>query len=221
MISSFREKYNYPVYHVNKINNIRFYSVSENLNVPSVTSILRLTNPKQPINFNLNYKTDSMEIGNYMHKYLEHYVSRDDSFHSDTKNYVIAKKLAQIIIDNFIDNLDEAWGTEVSVLYKNLYAGTIDLIGKKDERLSVIDYKSSYRKKTKEEMEEYFLQLAAYAIAHDWQYKTNIDSLIVFLAIRNGEFEKTVISGQELDSYKEKWFERLDVFSKLTENIYA
>jgi len=65
------------------------------------------------------------------------------------------------------------------------------------------------------------LQLAAYAIAHDWQYKTNIDSIIVFLAIRNGEFEKTVISNQELDSYKEKWFERLDIFAKLTENIYA
>ena len=53
-----------------------------------------------------------------MHKYLEYYVSKDDTFHSDNKNYVIAKKLAQIIIDNFIDGLDEAWGTEVSVLYK-------------------------------------------------------------------------------------------------------
>ena len=114
MISSFREKYNYPIYNVSKINNIRFYSVSENLNVPSVTSILRITNPKQSISFNLNHKTDSMEIGNYMHKYLEHYVSKDDGFHSDTKNYIIAKKLAQIVIDNFIDDLDEAWGTEVS-----------------------------------------------------------------------------------------------------------
>ena len=221
MISALREKYNYPVYNINKINNIRFYSVSENLNVPSVTSILRLTNEKQPINFNLNHKTDSMEIGNYMHKYLEYYVSRDDSFHSDTKNYLIAKKLAQIIIDNFIDDLDEAWGTEVSVLYKNLYAGTIDLIGIKDEKLSVVDYKSSYRKKTKEEMKEHFLQLAAYAVAHDWQYETNIDSIIVFLAIRNGEFEKTIISGHELDSYKEKWFERLNMFTKIAENIYA
>ena len=221
MISSFREKYNYPIYNVSKINNIRFYSVSESLNVPSVTSILRLTSLKQPINFSLNHKTDSMEIGNYMHKYLEHYVSKNNDFHCDTKNYVIAKKLAQIIIDNFIKDLDEAWGTEVSVLYKNLYAGTIDLIGIKDEKLSVIDYKSSYRKKTKEEMEEHFLQLAAYAIAHDWQYETKIDSIIVFLAIRNGEFENTVISNQELDSYKEKWFERLDVFTKLTENIYA
>ena len=144
------------VYHINKINNIRFYSVSENLNVPSVTSILRLTNQNKPINFSLNHKTDSMEIGDYMHKYLEHYVSRDDGFHSDTKNYLIAKKLAQIIIDNFINDLDEAWGTEVPVLYKNLYAGTIDLIGIKDEKLSVIDYKSSYRKKTKEEMESIF-----------------------------------------------------------------
>ena len=221
MISSFREKYSYPVYDVNKINNIRFYSVSENLNVPSVTSILKLTHSKQQINFDLSHKTDSMEIGNYMHKYLEHYVSKDDDFYDNNKNYVIAKKLAQIIIDNFIDDLDETWGTEVSVLYKNLYAGTIDLIGIKNEGLSVIDYKSSYRKKTKEEMEEYFLQLAAYAIAHDWQYKTNIDSIIVFLAIRNGEFEKTVISGQEFDSYKKKWFDRLDAFSKLTENIYA
>ena len=65
------------------------------------------------------------------------------------------------------------------------------------------------------------MQLAAYAVAHDWQYETNIDSIIVFLAIRNGEFEKTVISGEELNSCKEKWFERLDVFGKLTENIYA
>ena len=221
MISSFREKYSYPVYDVNKINNIRFYSISENLNVPSVTSILRLTHPRQQINFDLSHKTDSMEIGNYMHKYLEYYVSKNDDFYDDNKNYVIAKKLAQIVIDNFINDLDETWGTEASVLYRNLYAGTIDLIGIKDERLSVIDYKSSYRKKTKEEMEEYFLQLAAYAIAHDWQYKTNIDSIIVFLAIRNGEFEKTVISGQEFDSYKKKWFDRLDAFSKLTENIYA
>ena len=106
MISSFREKYNQPIYNVSKIDNIRFYSVSENLNVPSVTSILRLTNPKQPINFSLNHKTDSMEIGNYMHKYLEHYVSKNDGFHCDTKNYVIAKKLAQIIIDNFINIID-------------------------------------------------------------------------------------------------------------------
>ena len=117
--------------------------------------------------------------------------------------------------------MDEVWGTEVSVVYKNLYAGTIDLIGVQDKQLSVIDYKSSYRKKTEEEMREHILQLAAYAVAHDWQYKTNINSLIVFLAIRNGEFKKTVISDQELDSYKQMWFKRLGMYTKLTEKINA
>lgn len=221
MISSFREKYNYPIYSVNKVDNIRFYSIAENLSVPSVTSILRLTNPAQTLDYSISHKTDSMEIGNYMHKYLEHYVSKEHSFHDDSKNFTIAKKLAQTVIDNFIDHLDEVWGTEVSVLYKNLYAGTIDLIGVQDKQLSVIDYKSSYRKKTEEEMREHILQLAAYAVAHDWQYKTNINSLIVFLAIRNGEFEKTIIFGQELDSYKKMWFERLSMYIKLTENINA
>ena len=34
-----------------------------------------------------------------------------------------------------------------------------------------------YRKKTQEEIDEYFLQWAAYTLAHDWQYKTKIDSI--------------------------------------------
>ena len=91
MINSFREKYSYPAYSVSKINNIRFYSITENLNVPSVTSILRLTNTTQQIDFTSNQITDSMEIGNYMHKYLEHYVSKKEEFRSDSKNYEIAK----------------------------------------------------------------------------------------------------------------------------------
>ena len=103
MISSFREKYNYPIYIINKIDNIRFYSIAENLSVPSVTSILRLTNPAQTSNYSISHKTDSMEIGNYMHKYLEHYVSKEHSFHDDSKNFTIAKGIKEGVIDNFID----------------------------------------------------------------------------------------------------------------------
>jgi genome maintenance exonuclease 1 len=68
--------------------------------------------------------------------------------------------------------------------------------------------------KTKDEMEEYFLQLAAYAKAHDWQYKTKIESIIVFLAIRNGQYKKTSISLDELENYKLKWLSRLIKFEE-------
>ena len=218
MLPSFREKYNYPKYHINKVNNMRFYSVSEEINVPSVTSILRKTRSTYSgEDWAVQRKTDSIDIGNLMHKYLDHYVSKDEVFYDDSSNFGIAKKLAHIIIDNFIDELDEVWGSEVTVLYKDLYAGTIDLIGTNNKKLSVIDYKSSYRKKTKIEMDEYFLQLAAYSIAHDWQHKTNIDSITIFLAIRNGEFEKTTISSDEFLYYKKKWFERLNSYRDLME----
>lgn len=212
MIQSFKEKYNYQTYHVNKVNDMRYYCVSADVNVPSVTSILRKTNMNLIGHFDQKLNYDSIEIGNFMHKYLEHYVSKENDFVDQSKNYNIAKKLAHLVIENFIVDLDEIWGTEVSVLYKNIYAGTIDLIGMINGKLCLVDYKSSYRSKSKDEMEEYFLQLAAYAIAHDWQYKTSIDSAIIFLAIRNGEYEKTSISSDELESYKVKWLTRLDKF---------
>ena len=48
----------------------------------------------------------------------------------------------------------------------------------------------------------------------DVSKKTNIDSIIVLLAIRNGQFEKTLISQDDLESYKLKWLSRLEKFHK-------
>ena len=115
MIHSFKVKYDYKTYHVNKVNDMRYYCVSADINVPSVTSILRKTSDKTINLFNQKFNTDSIEIGNFMHKYLEHYVSKDNDFFDESENYSIAKKLAELVIDNFIDNIDEVWGTEVSV----------------------------------------------------------------------------------------------------------
>ena len=76
-----------------------------------------------------------------------------------------------------------------------------------------MDYKSSYKKKNMEELEDYFLQCAAYTIAHDWQFNTNVDSIMIFQVVRNGDFEKNIINKPELDLYKEKWFDKLEKFN--------
>ena len=212
MLESLKIKYNYPAYPINRINNMRFYNISESISVPSVTSILKYTKESYTPYSDLNKKTNSMEIGDLMHKYLDYYVSKNENFYLDSKNFEIAEFLAKIIIDNFLNDIDEIWGTEVPVLYKNKYAGTIDLIGIVNNQLSIIDYKSSYRKKTDEEMHEYFLQLAAYSVAHDWQHKTKITSIIIFLSLRNGDFEKTIMSYEELSTYQDMWFKRLKLF---------
>ncbi|MBJ41287.1 MAG: hypothetical protein CMD84_03285 [Gammaproteobacteria bacterium] len=213
MIDKLITKYNYPTYSINYIKDIKYYSLNENINAPSVTSILRYTNNQISSNFFNTKITKSMEIGDLMHNYLEDYICGRDNTQVDSKNFSLAKILAKIVIDNLIVNFDEIWGSEVSVSYKDKYAGTIDLIGILNKKLCIIDYKSSYKKKSVEELEDHFLQCAAYAIAHDWQFDTHVDSIIIFQVIRNGGFEKNIANKSELDIYKEKWFDKLEKFN--------
>ena len=213
MIDKLTAKYNYLKYNINYINNIKYYSLNQNISLPSVTSILRHINGKENLN-SFNPKiTNSMEIGDLMHNYLEDYIHGRKNVYVDSKNFSLAKTLANIVIDNIIINFDEIWGSEVSVSYKNQYAGTIDLIGIFNKKLCIMDYKSSYKKKNMEELEDYFLQCAAYTIAHDWQFNTNVDSIMIFQVVRNGDFEKNIINKPELDLYKEKWFDKLEKFN--------
>jgi genome maintenance exonuclease 1 len=213
MIDKLTAKYNYLKYNINYINNIKYYSLNQNISLPSVTSILRHINGKVNLN-SFNPKiTNSMEIGDLMHNYLEDYIHGRKNVYVDSKNFSLAKTLANIVIDNIIINFDEIWGSEVSVSYKNQYAGTIDLIGIFNKKLCIMDYKSSYKKKNMEELEDYFLQCAAYTIAHDWQFNTNVDSIMIFQVVRNGDFEKNIINKPELDLYKEKWFDKLEKFN--------
>ena len=219
MIDKLTAKYNYLKYNINYINNIKYYSLNQNISLPSVTSILRHINGKVNLN-SFNPKiTNSMEIGDLMHNYLEDYIHGRKNVYVDSKNFSLAKTLANIVIDNIIINFDEIWGSEVSVSYKNQYAGTIDLIGIFNKKLCIMDYKSSYKKKNMEELEDYFLQCAAYTIAHDWQFNTNVDSIMIFQVVRNGDFEKNIINKPELDLYKEKWFDKLEKFNaKITKD---
>ena len=211
MSSKILEKYNYRIFTTNKVDNLRYYCLSEDLNVPSVTSIIRST--KADYYRQIPKKiTTPMEIGDMMHKYLQQYLTETSTPIMKTSNSFLAESLAQIVIDNLISKLDEIWGSEVSVCYTDKYAGTIDLIGIYDGKICVIDYKSSYKTKTIDELEDFFIQCAAYVIAHDWQYNTNIDSMMIFQVTRYGDFEQNIMHSNQMEIYKRKWFNKLELF---------
>ena len=154
-----------------------------------------------------------------MHKYLQQYLTDAPDSIIKTSNSYLAESLAQIVIENLIIKLDQIWGSEVSVYYMDKYAGTIDLIGIYDGKICVIDYKSSYKTKTIDELEDFFVQCAAYAVAHDWQYDTNIDSMMIFQVTRDGDFEQNLMNSNQMEIYKLKWFNKLETFySELTIN---
>ena len=114
--------------------------------VPSVTSILRLSRHNQKDIFSAK-QADSFEIGNLMHSYLDRYIRKKEIQIKDTNNSKIAFKLCKSIIDNIFPNIDKFFASEATIHEDCKYAGRLDLLAEIDGKLTVIDYKSSFRKK--------------------------------------------------------------------------
>ena len=86
--------FEYSKQEVVKQNDFRYYKFSDFL-VPSVTSILRISRPKQTFNYS-SKQADSFEIGNLMHEYLDAYVTNRHIKDSISENSKIALKLSEV-----------------------------------------------------------------------------------------------------------------------------
>lgn len=193
--------------------NGRRYIVGEGRPLPSVTTVLSktkdLTHIKQwqerlGIDEANKIKTESSNLGNGMHKNLEKFIlgeSMDGSF--------MAQTLAKVIIKHGLSKVDEVWGTEVAVYSTGLYAGTTDLIGVHEGIPAIMDFKNSLRDKKKEWIEDYFMQLAAYSMAHNEMYGTNISRGVVMIATRDAKYQEFIIEGDEFTKYELMWAEKL------------
>ena len=80
----------------------------------------------------------------------------------------VAEPMAKKIIEKGMEDLTEVWGSEVTVYYPGLYAGATDLAGIYDYSESIIDFKQSNKPKRREWIDDYFMQLGAYAMAHNY-----------------------------------------------------
>ena len=125
------------------------------------------------------------------------------------KGSFMSQALAKVIIKEGLPKVDEIWGTEVALYAKELYAGTTDLIGVHEGIPSIMDFKNSLKDKKREWIEDYFMQLAAYAMAHNEMYGTTIRRGVVMIATRDVKYQEFIIEGDEFDQYTEKWAKKL------------
>jgi genome maintenance exonuclease 1 len=124
--------------------------------------------------------------------------------------------MAQTIIESGIkDHLDEIWGSEITVYYPKLYAGATDLAGVYNGRESIIDFKQSNKPKRREWITDYFLQLAAYAMAHNYVYGTNIQSGIILMCTKDNYFQKFEVKDEEFQRFSWEWLRRVDKFKNV------
>jgi len=217
------KKFEYPKSQREIIKGRRHYSVSDQ-KLPSVTTILSKTQPKE--------KRDSLaqwreRVGNVeatrimdqaaargtaMHTLLEHYLLGEK--HADLTDIgQQATMMAEKVIDEGIKgHLDEVWGSEVTVWYPDLFAGATDVVGVYDGKESIVDFKQTNKPKKREWIDDYFLQLAAYAMAHNFTYKTEIIQGVVLMCSKDGYFQKFEVSEEEFKQYKHRWLARVSQY---------
>ena len=154
--------------------------------------------------------TEAAGVGTRMHKYLEDYIDTGVWPTPGSNPYAQkAHAMATRIKVHALDDVDEIWGSEVPLYIPKLYAGTTDLVGLYKGQPAIMDFKQSNKPKKKEWIEDYFLQMTAYALAHNEVHGTNIREGHVFMCTRDEEYQQFDLLPEEFDEWTEKWWARV------------
>lgn len=217
----------YPYIKINRIDTPegRRYATPDGEKLPSVTTILDATKPEEAKKALREWRkrvgekqaqaivTEAAGRGTRMHKWLENYIKTGSIGEPGSNPYSIqSHKMAQTIIYQGLSKCNEYWGTEVSLYFPQVYAGTTDLVGIHDGSECIMDHKQSNKLKKKEWIGDYFLQLAAYANAHNEVHGTKIRKGVIFMCTADNLYQEFLIEGNEFDYWSNEWFKRLEQY---------
>lgn len=230
------QRYNYTPLDRTTIDGKRHYCLPDGSKVPSVTTILDKTKSKESREALANWKkavgeqraqqitTEAANRGTRMHAYLETFAVSGDM--KELPNNPFAHPswfmAAEVIMQGLLPNVTEYWGCEVPLYYSGLYAGTTDLLGMWKGQPAIMDFKQSNKVKKREYIEDYFLQLAAYAAAHNEMHGTEISTGVILMAVQpkllsEGVYDKPqylefTIEGDEFAHWSNEWMKRVELY---------
>lgn len=229
-------RYNYAPLSRTTVEGKRHYCLPDGKKVPSVTTILDRTKPAEAREALANWKravgeqraqeitTEAANRGTRMHAYLEQYILQDELKPLPSNPFAHPSwfMAAEVILQGLQPNVTEYWGTEVPVYYSGLYAGTTDCLGLWKGRPAIIDFKQSNKVKKREYISDYFIQLAAYAAAHNETHGTDIDQGVILMAVQprllaDGSYDKPqylefVIEGDGFAHWSKEWMKRVEQY---------
>lgn len=218
-------KFNYNNLKKESIDGSRKYITPSGVKVPSVTTILDATKSEeskkalQEWRNRVGHKqaqaitTEAASRGTRMHKWIETYIKTGTTGEPGSNPYSIqSHKMAQSIINEGLSKCNEFWGTEVSLYFPEIYAGTTDLVGVHDGTPAIMDHKQTNKLKKREWIDDYFIQLAAYAAAHNELYNTDIRKGVIFMCTADNVYQEFIIENAEFDHWTNIWYQRLEQY---------
>ena len=217
--------YRYPKTIREVINDERHYEINGGEKLPSVTTILSATQPAEKRESLAAWRekvgedeaariVDSAAArGTAMHTILEKYIL-EEGYLDLTNVGRQAHNMALRVIEQGLCNVTEFFGSECTLYYPGLFAGQTDLIGMHKNEMAVIDFKQTNKPKKREWIDDYFLQLGAYAMAHNFIYKTQITKGVVMMCSKDNFYQEFVVEGEEFKEYQHNFLRRADEYFK-------
>jgi genome maintenance exonuclease 1 len=201
----------------------RHYEINGDEKLPSVTTILSGTQDPEKAQSLKAWRDrvgeetatrivdEAAARGTAMHKILEKYIG-EEGYLDLTQVGKNAHNMAMRIIEQGLSNITEYYGLESTLFYPGLYAGATDMIALHKGEMAIIDFKQTNKPKKREWIDDYCLQLAAYAMAHNYVHKTNITKGVIMMCSKDNYYQEFVIEGDEFKKYTFKWIDKIDKY---------
>jgi len=225
ILVKYNQQYNYSEIKRKETEAGRRYLTPTGDIVPSVTTILDKTKPKEKVIALREWKqrvgvekaqqitTEAAGRGTSMHKQLENWLEHGELKTGSNAVHQDSAKMANTIIDEYLKGqLQEYWGMETALYYPQLYAGTTDLVGVYNGKPSIIDYKQTNKPKKTEWIHDYFIQGSAYAAAHNEIFGTDIKQIVILMCSKDCQPQRWIINGDDFDRWTATWWDRVSQF---------
>ena len=203
----------------------RFYATPDGKRLPSVTTILDRTKTEESKQALAQWRTrvgaqraqqittEAANRGTRMHTYLERYI-RNGVLETRPSNPFAwpSHAMAQVVIEQGLKNVSEIWGVEIPLYFPDIYAGTTDGVGVHLASETILDYKQTNPPKKREWIDDYFMQLAAYALAHNNTHETQINTGVILMCSANNEYQEFVVEDEEFEHWTNEWLKRVELY---------
>jgi len=211
----------------------RLYETPDGERIPSVTTILSATKDMTHL---IEWKkrvgeakaqqitTEAASVGTGLHANLERFLCNEQRQPGNNPIHIKANAMADVIIEYGLKYVDEVWAMEQSLYYKGLYSGTTDLVCVYKGNPCIADYKQTNRPKKAEWVEDYYLQLMAYIMAHNNTYGTDMREGHIFMVSRGDDgmkpggevYQQFDLLPKDFNKYQDMWLDRVEEYYKLT-----
>lgn len=223
------QKYTYKPLVRDESSGKRLYATPEGHRVPSVTTVLDRTKPKEAREALARWKaavgeqkaqeivTEAAGRGTRMHKFLEDHIKGIPLKETVTNPYAQQSlDMAKLVIAQGFPKIQEVWGSEVPLYFPELYAGTTDCCGIHDGDEAILDFKQTNKPKKREWIDDYFLQLTAYALAHNEVHGTNIRKGVILMCSKDYEYQEFILEPKDFDYWTDRWCDRISEYYKIS-----